>query len=298
MHRYGILLLCLAWVLIWAGFADAAKIRFLSTVNADEMGSSMSYPTGVACGGDNILIADSGNGRLLLGTIVEDRTPLLKTLVYPQLQSPISVARLSNGNYLVLDGKLRQVARIDGTTMVFQGFLELKEIPEAADAEIKALALDLADQIYLLDVFNSQVLVLDPMGMFIRSIDFPDDFGFMSDVSVDPFGTIYLIDSVNNQIFAAKVEENKFMTVGAPQIGASVFMTSVTSSDTSLFLVDRRQGRIVLIGFDGIILEQKFGAGYDNGQLRFPTALCLDSNRRLFIADQGNNRIQIFELQQ
>jgi hypothetical protein len=298
MRRYGILLLSLAWVLIWAGFVDAAKIRFLSSVNADETGGSMSYPTGVACGEETILIADSGNGRLLHGTIVEDRTPLLKTVIYPQLQAPISVDRLSNGNYLVLDGKLRQIARIDGTTLAFQGFVELKDIAEANGAVIKAFALDATDQIYLLDAFNEQILVLDTSGQFVRLVKFPEQFGFMSDVSVDSSGTIYLVDSVNNQVLAAAPADKEFKILGAPQKDKPGFITGVSSSDTSLFLVDRRQGRIILVGFDGSILEHKFGTGFEQGQLRFPTALCLDSDNRLFVADQGNNRVQIFQIQQ
>jgi DNA-binding beta-propeller fold protein YncE len=294
MRHYGIIVTVLVWLVTSIGQADAAKIRYLASVNTDESGVSLRFPTGVACGNDMIMVADSGNGRLLAGEIFEAQTPVLKTLTYPQIKAPIDVARLSTGDYLVLDGKLRQVAWIDGS-YAFKGFLKLNEIPEASDAVIKALSLDTTNNIYLLDTFNEQVLVLDPLGKFIRSVVFPGDFGFMSDIVVSATGTIYLVDSVNNQVYAASPDKNEFSSIGS---NFSEFATGLVSSDSGLFLIDRRSGRIILIGFDGNILEQKFGAGYENGQLRFPTALCLDSNKRLFVADQGNNRVQIFEIRQ
>ena len=74
------------------------------------------------------------------------------------------------------------------------------------------------------------------------------------------------------------------------------FLTGLTAHTASLVLVDRHRGRIVQLGLDGSILEYTFGPGFDDGQLRYPVDLCIDQDKRLFLADRGNNRVQIFEI--
>ncbi len=297
MSRLSLMMLCVFLLLSGVESVSAAKIRHLSTINADETGGSMLYPTGVACGEGNLLVADSGNGRLLSGKVLENRDPLLQSLQIPQIKVPIGVLRLTNGNYLVLDGQGKRVGKIDGVNMTFQGYLKLQGVPEPSETIIKSLAVDSSDRIYLLDSFGARVLVADESGQFLRAIDFPENHGFISDLSVDQAGIVYLVDSVENQILVATSEDKQFKPLAHSQEGAVDFLTDVVAGQTGLFLVDRRQGRIVLVGFEGSILEYKFGSGFENGQLRSPSDLCLDSKGRLFVADQGNNRVQIFEVQ-
>jgi len=54
-------------------------------------------------------------------------------------------------------------------------------------------------------------------------------------------------------------------------------------------------GRITKWSPDGRLLETFGSYGYDDGQFRGPHSLAMDSQGRLFVADRGNRRIQIFD---
>lgn len=56
-------------------------------------------------------------------------------------------------------------------------------------------------------------------------------------------------------------------------------------------------GRISKYAPDGTLITQFGSWGYDDGQFRGPHALAMDSQGRLFVADRGNRRIQIFDQQ-
>jgi sugar lactone lactonase YvrE len=53
--------------------------------------------------------------------------------------------------------------------------------------------------------------------------------------------------------------------------------------------------RIVKFSADGRFLKEWGTTGSENGQFRDPHALAMDSQGRLFVADRGNSRIQIFD---
>ena len=274
---------------------DAAKIRHMATISTDQNGEQMVHPTGIACGGDTMLVADSGNGRLLSGLIEPDRDPQLKEVKIQAIQAPLAAIRLSDGHFLVLDAKTGKIGRIDGATLSFAGFFELNQAPAADQSVIKSMATDGNDQVYLLDIFKQRILVLDANGNFQRQLELPGEAGFISDVTVTESGLVYVVDSVGNQVYAAAPEAETFESIGIPDAAAVDFLAAATTAETSLMLIDRHQGQVVLVGFDGSLLEYKFGEGYGDGQFRFPSDICLDKFNRLFVADQGNNRIQIFE---
>ncbi len=54
-------------------------------------------------------------------------------------------------------------------------------------------------------------------------------------------------------------------------------------------------GRISKYAPDGTFIKSFGSWGYEDGQFRSPHALAMDSQGRLFVADRGNRRIQIFD---
>jgi sugar lactone lactonase YvrE len=54
-------------------------------------------------------------------------------------------------------------------------------------------------------------------------------------------------------------------------------------------------GRITKWAPDGTFIKSWGTWGYENGQFRSPHSLAMDSQGRLFVADRGNRRIQIFD---
>ena len=54
-------------------------------------------------------------------------------------------------------------------------------------------------------------------------------------------------------------------------------------------------GRISKFAADGAYIKSWGSWGFEDGQFRTPHALAMDSRGRLFVADRGNRRIQIFD---
>jgi hypothetical protein len=50
----------------------------------------------------------------------------------------------------------------------------------------------------------------------------------------------------------------------------------------------------VILGKDGSFLGRQLSMGWKEGLLYYPTQMCINEKREVFIADGGNSRIQIF----
>ncbi len=62
-----------------------------------------------------------------------------------------------------------------------------------------------------------------------------------------------------------------------------------------LYLVDRRNHRVVAIGLDGRVLFEFGERGNGDGQFNIPLDLTIDSRGDLYVLDTGNFRVQIFD---
>jgi hypothetical protein len=63
-----------------------------------------------------------------------------------------------------------------------------------------------------------------------------------------------------------------------------------------LYLVDENGGGIVLVGQDGAVLGRQLAMGWSEGLLRYPAQICLNDKAQVFVADKGNNRVQVFTI--
>jgi hypothetical protein len=48
------------------------------------------------------------------------------------------------------------------------------------------------------------------------------------------------------------------------------------------------------VGKDGSFKGRKLRMGWKEGELRYPSDICLDDQGNVFIADRGNNRVQMY----
>lgn len=95
------------------------------------------------------------------------------------------------------------------------------------------------------------------------------------------------------------------MTLGRPGVAGSGTDTFNQPSDVlvapdgSIFVADGHgsgnNNRIVKFAADGSFVREWGSTGSEAGELRDPHALAMDSQGRLFVADRGNSRIQIFD---
>jgi DNA-binding beta-propeller fold protein YncE len=71
------------------------------------------------------------------------------------------------------------------------------------------------------------------------------------------------------------------------------------AADGRLFVCDRRNDRVLILGADLSYAGSVGGRGREPGRLRNPTGVALDATgETLFVADAGNRRVQVFDLEQ
>ena len=275
-------------------FADAGvKLRPMAPISVDANGARMQKPEGVGCNRDRVVVADTGNGRLLPYTLSQDVISAGEAITLPELPYPTHVAVNSKGEILAVDRKLRRVARLSPSGE-FLGYLELGPDDSRVNAVPWSVKVDREDRIYVLDTYRGRVLVLNPDGSAQREIALPERHGFVADIAADSLGVVYAIDSTEKVLLHAEKGQDRFVPLTERLHEEMDFPTSVAAGAGEIFVADRNGGGIVVFGRDGSYRGRQSSMGWKEGYLRYPSALCLDEQGDLFVADRENNRVQAF----
>lgn len=273
---------------------EAVTFQPLLSLYTDEKGQAIAQPEGLDCTDQSLIVADTGNGRLLRYAVDDGGVRGGAEIKIPQLPDPIRVLLTSQGGILALDGKKRRVARLSASGE-FEGYLEPKGPASELEIVPKSLAIDPHDNIYLLDIFSARVIVLSPAGEVQRQIGFPKEARFISDLAANTSGTIFLIDSVNSTVYSAPPGSNAFSPLTQDMKQVMSFPTSLTTDDRGMiYVVDHTGGSIIVLGSNGSFQQRKLRAGADEGFLAYPSQICINGRGQAFIADRGNNRVQVF----
>jgi sugar lactone lactonase YvrE len=143
-----------------------------------------------------------------------------------------------------------------------QGNVWVVDARSATEAELKKTP-DAAGKGHTVIKFSPQGKVLMTLGTPGKAGDPPTSFTEPNDVLVAPDGSVFVAEAHNAQ----------FLDADGP--GAI--------------------GRISKFSADGKFIKSWGGFGFGPSQFRGPHSLALDSRGRLFVADRGNRRIQIFD---
>jgi len=92
--------------------AEPLKFRQMAPIYVDGKGAGIRQPEGVACRGNALVVADTGNGRLLRYTLAGENWTPGGEIVLPQLPSPLRVDVNSKGEIFALDGQSRKIVRV------------------------------------------------------------------------------------------------------------------------------------------------------------------------------------------
>jgi hypothetical protein len=284
--------LCLA-ICSGVDAAEAIKFRLMAPIYVDGKGSGIKQPEGLSCRGNSLILADTGNGRLLRYTIAGETWTPGAEIVLPQLPYPIRVEANSKGEIFALDGKLRRIARISPSGE-FQGYVDYSGELQGAVVP-RSFRIDRNDNLIVLDVFSARVLVLDPSGKVQRQIPFPKEYGFFSDLAVDASGNIMFIDSLQRRVFTA-AKNSQVITPLSESMKEEVYFPTAIAIDNrgTIFLVDQNGSGILVLAQDGTFRGRRLSMGWKDGFLRYPSQMCISETGNAFIADRENNRIEAF----
>ena len=277
--------------------ADTVKFKPLGVATQDAGNIPLKYPEGVACGKGVILVADTGNGRFVRYTLANDEMKNGVELKVAQVSYPQRLEATAMDRTLALDGKSRKITRLaaDGS---FAGYLDYQNVPPPGDVVPRSMTVDAKDNVYILDVLGDRVLVLDPVGKYIRQVPLPKEHGFVSDLAVDRKGAVYVLDSQNAQVYKSAPDTPSFQTFAS---GLQTYLYLAVTIDIDnqgrVYLLDQSDSAVVMLGPDGSFQGRYLSFGWKNGQLNSPAQICIMENGSLVIADRDNSRIQMFKIQ-
>lgn len=272
--------------------AEMVKLRTTAPIYLDGKGTGVKQPEGVGCGKSQLVVADTGNSRILRYTITGTSLTPIASIVLPQFPYPIRAQVDSKGEIYALDGKQRRIGRISPSGE-FKGYVDVQTVAVGTVVP-RSIRVGRDDNLYILDVFSARVLVLDSAGTVQREIPFPEEYGFFSDLAVDPGGKIFLIDSVGRRLYSASKGAGTFQAASESLDEHVNFPTSLTVDGRgTVFVIDQNGGGIVILGPDGSFRGRHLGMGWKDGFLRYPAQACIDENGNFFIANRENNRIEV-----
>jgi hypothetical protein len=277
--------------------AETVRLRYVQAVYSDDKNGGMKQPEGVACNDKNLLIVgDTENNRLLQYTYQDKSTKGGKEIKVPQLSFPIRIQMNSKGEIFALDGKQRRIVHLSPGGE-FKGYVTPEGIPSPSSFVPRSFKVDSKDNIYILDILGARVIVAGPDGKYQKHIGFPKDYGFFSDLQVDSKGNILLVDSVKNIVFSAGKDAKEFSPLTKSLKEYLSFPTAITTDGRgTIYLTDKNGAGVVILGADGSFLGRQLVMGWNEGQLYYPSQMCVTEKGEAFIADQGNSRVQVFTI--
>lgn len=278
--------------------ADAQGIilKHELTIYADEKDVGLRAPEGIACSDSTVVVSDTGNARLVKFGLADKKLTAGVPLRLDQVKRPARVKVRSDGRILVLDDRTRTIVRIDAAGQ-FAGRVEYKGDAAPKGVMPGAFDVDASGALYVLDITTRTVLVLDANDSVVRRIELPKErTKVFADVAVDPAGTVYAIDAVGAVLWSAQKGDAAFKPLSKSLKEYMSFPVALTVFRGSLLVVDRHGNGLVALGLDGTYRGRQLAMGWTDGLVYYPTQACVAGGGEVFLADRGNNRVQLFTI--
>ena len=165
---------------------------------------------------------------------------------------------------------------------------------------ISGSATDSKDNVYLLHRIKPYVMIFDSAGKFLRSWD--GDFTTPHGMRIDADDNVWIADMDNHLVQKFTLEGKLLLRLGTkdkPGLAADRFNRPAdvnTGPDGEIYVADGYgNSRVAKFAKDGTFLQDWGKKGRGPSQFRIPHAVFLDRDKRVFVGDRENARVQIFD---
>jgi tripartite motif-containing protein 71 len=167
--------------------------------------------------------------------------------------------------------------------------------------------------VYVADTSNHRIQVFTPGGGFVQawnksgggSGNGTGEFNAPGDIAVNSSGYVYVADTLNNRIQVLGPDGGFLQAWGkagwktGSGNGEFYYPQGVTTNSSGyVYVADTNNHRIQVFTPGGVFVRawNKSGGGSGNGTGEFdsPRGIAISGNGNVFVADRGNNRIQLF----
>jgi hypothetical protein len=279
-----------------AAGAQGLVLKHELSIYADEKNVGLRAPTGVACSDKEVVVSDTGNGRLVRYALKERVLAPGVPVTLDQVKRPGQAQLMPDGRMYVLDGRTRSIAILDAKG-AYSGRVEYGGDAAAKDVIAGAFEVDGAGNLVVLDLASHAVLFVERGTAVTRRVPLPTEKpAVFSDIAIDAAGTVYAVEAVSASVWAAQKADTAFKQAGKSLKEYMSFPGEVRVVKGTLAVVDQNGGGIVMLGLDGTYRGRQLAMGWSDGLVYYPSQFCVTERGELFLADRGNDRVQLFSI--
>lgn len=256
---------------------------------------------------DKIYVADLEIGGIYVFDLKSNESRILSTSGFnlPERIFPIGLALDGAHNLYVLEPRLRKVLVFDDS----EKYLRSIDLVMFCQRPV-ALAIDKGrGRLYVSDALQNKIFALDLNGSLLFSFGGPGDgegnFNLPVSIAIGSDGDIVVADSFNARIQIFHESGAFKMSFGRRGDAAGDFQlikSVAVDGDNHIYVVDGRSNSVSIFNQTGELL-MSYGSYYAvsstgkmaPGGFSLPVGIDIDSRGRIFVVDQLNSRIQVFQ---
>lgn len=210
--------------------------------------------------------------------------------------SPHDMILTPDGAYLVAtDMGQDRVLLLDPQQLTLQGIIGEGELSLPHD-----VAFDRQGRLLVADTGNDRIAIYERDGSGIRAklVDSWDNLDGPEGIAVGPEGEVYIAVTLENRIICirdGKIEASTTSALGLELEQPHDIELSKTSGDLTLIVTDPGNDRLLVLNKD---LSVRAKIPDFTPPLSEPKYISLDTQGRLFIADQFNNAVRVLDQNQ
>jgi DNA-binding beta-propeller fold protein YncE len=148
-------------------------------------------------------------------------------------------------------------------------------------------------KLYVTDLVMKSVVVFDFAEKRLSSIGAGGAFQNPSSVVSDAAGNLYVSDAGQGKITVFDARGSSRVVL--PLVGSKPVALAINEALGRLYVVDRNNHEVLVLGLNGKKLFKFGGFGDADGKFNLPLSIVLDRAGTVYVLDGGNFRVQIFD---